>query len=177
MPENTSVSKSAEIRFKGLALEDIPIIVSAFADVGWHKPAKLFEHYLVEQNNGLRKVWLAFCGDEFAGYVTLKWISDYPAFKTEGIPEINDLNVLPKYRSRGIGAKLLELAETETQTKSKLIGIGVGLYADYGRAQIMYVKRGYVPDGRGITYYNQVVPPGKSVMLDDDLVLWFVKKV
>ena len=169
------MSKNADIRFKDLALEDIPMIVSAFAAMGWNKLAILFEHYCVEQNNGIRKVWVAFCDDEFVGYVTLKWISDYPPFKAEGIPEINDLNVLPKYRGRGIGAKLLDLAEIEAQTKSKMIGIGVGLYADYGRAQIMYVKRGYVPDGRGVTYYNQVLAPGESVTLDDDLVLWFVK--
>lgn len=176
MIENTSMSENGEIRVQDLVSDHIPVIVEAFARLGWNKPASVFEHYLAEQNKGIRKVWLAFKGDEFAGYVTLKWNSDYPPFKSESIPEINDLNVLPQFRARGIGANLLELAETEAQTRSKLIGIGVGLYADYGRAQIMYVKRGYVPDGRGVTYRNQAVSPGASVVIDDDLILWFERR-
>ena len=39
--------------------------------------------------------------DEFAGYVTLKWQSQYPSFKAQNIPEIMDLNVLPACRKIG----------------------------------------------------------------------------
>ena len=37
------------------------------------------------------------------------------------------------------------------------------MYADYGTAQRMYVKRGYIPDGRGIMYNNLPVVPGSLV--------------
>jgi hypothetical protein len=37
---------------------------------------------------------------------------------------------------------------------SESVGIGVGLYLDYGVAQTMYVKRGYIPDGKGICKNN-----------------------
>ena len=48
--------------------------------------------------------------------------------------------------------------------------------ANYGAAQIMYVKRGYVPDGRGLaTHHRPVRYYGESVFVDDDLVLYFTR--
>jgi GNAT superfamily N-acetyltransferase len=95
------------------------------------------------------------------------------------IPEIMDLNVLPLFRSKGIGSMLLDIAENEAFKNHASIGLGVGLYAGcdggYGAAQKIYVKRGYVPDGKGVTYNYSPVEPGASVILDDDLVLWFTK--
>jgi GNAT superfamily N-acetyltransferase len=161
--------------------DDIPIIVSAFNQIGWNKPASLFEGYLKEQELGARIVWVAHVQDEFAGYVTLKWQSQYPAFKAENIPEIMDLNVLPSFRKMGIGSLLLDRAEKEAVTRSDTIGIGVGLYVGedggYGPAQRLYVKRGYIPDGKGVTYNYEPTIPGNSYALDDDLVLWFTKRL
>ncbi len=81
----------------------------------------------------------------------------------------------------GIGSKLLDVAEKEALTKSQIVGIGVGLYAGtdggYGPAQKLYVKRGYIPDGKGVTYHYEPVTPGQSYPLDDDLVLWFTKNL
>ena len=57
------------------------------------------------------------------------------------------------------------------------MGIGVGLSRDYGAAQRLYIKRGYVPDGRGVTYNYLPVMAGSKVLVDDDLVLWFTKKL
>lgn len=57
------------------------------------------------------------------------------------------------------------------------IGVGVGLYADYGAAQWLYVTLGYRPDGNGITYAEKPVAPGAHVRLDDDLVLWLTKAI
>jgi hypothetical protein len=41
----------------------------------------------------------------------------------------------------------------------------------------LYVKRGYIPDGCGVTYRDRYVEEGKHVALDDDLVLHLVKDV
>jgi hypothetical protein len=41
----------------------------------------------------------------------------------------------------------------------------------------MYVKRGYVPDGRGITYDGRVVEPGEQVRVDDSLTLQLTKRL
>ncbi len=74
---------------------------------------------------------------------------------------------------------LLDIAESKAATRQDTVGIGVGLYAGedggYGSAQRLYVKRGYIPDGKGVTYNYHPTTPGKSYFLDDDLVLWFTK--
>lgn len=165
-----------QIEFRKLYEKDIPTIVAALAEIGWY-PASLYQRYLKEQENNDRCIWVAFKDNTFLGYITLKWQSDYPSFKTQNIPEINDFNVLPEFRRQGIGTHLLGLAEAEAQKRSPYVGLGVGLYADYGAAQKLYVKRGYVPDGLGVTYKYQSVVPGKEYPIDDDLILWFVKKL
>lgn len=162
-------------RFAPLTEKDIPIIVSAFSDIGWNKPYSVFQAYFEEQVRNERCVWVAWHNDIFLGYVTLKWQSAYKSFKLNHIPEINDLNVLPNYRRKGIGSKLLELAEHEAQKKGQTVGLGVGLDPDYGNAQKLYVQRGYCPDGLGITYKHEAVKWGDMVQVDDDLNLWFVK--
>lgn len=119
----------------------------------------------------------AFVDSELAGYVTLKWQSDYKNFATDNIPEISDLNVLPVFRNKGIGSALIAKCEKYAAERSNIVGIGVGLYPDYGSAQRLYIKRGYLPDGHGATYNYEYVTPGKKYPLDDDLVLWFTKKL
>lgn len=164
-----------------LSSDHIPLISEAFNQIGWNKPASIFEGYLKEQESGERLVWVAHVYDQFAGYITLKWQSLYPSFKAQNIPEISDLNVLPAYRKIGIGSLLLDTAEKAAATKSEVVGIGVGLYAGadggYGAAQRLYVKRGYIPDGKGVTYNYEPTVPGNNYPLDDDLVLWFTKKL
>jgi hypothetical protein len=58
-----------------------------------------------------------------------------------------------------------------------MVGLGVGLTADYGPAQQMYVKRGYIPDGRGLYSHDKPAQYGQFVPVDDDLVLYFTKKL
>ena len=169
------------IQIRPLIRKDIAVISEAFNQIGWNKPASLFEGYLKEVEQGARLVWMAHLHDQFAGYVTLNWQSQYESFAAARIPEIMDLNVLPPFRKVGVGSMLLDIAEKEAATKSEVVGIGVGLYAGadggYGSAQRLYVKRGYIPDGKGITYNYQPAIPGNSYPLDDDLVLWFTKKL
>lgn len=171
----------SQIQIRPLIREDIVVISEAFNKIGWNKPLSLFEGYLKEQEAGERLVWVAHVHDEFAGYVTLKWRSSYSSFQEQNIPEIMDLNVLLRYRKMGIASLLLDTAEKEAATKSPIIGIGVGLYAGadggYGPAQRLYIKRGYIPDDKGVTYNYQPTIPGNSYPLDDDLVLWFTKKL
>jgi GNAT superfamily N-acetyltransferase len=152
MADGTSTQESKMISIRPFKEEDIPTIISAFASNNWPKPSSTFEEYLEEQQAGKRIVWLAHSAEQFAGYVTLVLQSKYEPFRAQGIPEIMDLNVLPSFRNFGVGSKLLATAESEVTTKGDIIGLGVGLYADYGPAQRLYVARGYVPDGNGITY-------------------------
>lgn len=164
--------------FKLLEQKHINSIVKAFALIAWKgKDTKLYEGYLEEQKKGGRYVWVAFYVETFLGYVSLQLKSRYLSFANLGIPEIKDLNVLPRYRRHGIGSKLMELAENKAKDSSDRVGLGVGLYSDYGAAQKMYIARAYIPDGNGVTYNYQVIEPGASVQLDDDLNLWMIKKL
>lgn len=163
------------ISIRKLEKLDIPLIVECFAAHHWPKPISTFDKYLQEQQEGIRQMWLAFDEAQFAGYVTLTRESLYQPFRKNQIPEIMDLNVLPPFRNKGIGSLLIETAEREAFKENDTVGIGVGLYEGYGQAQKIYISRGYKPNGHGVTYNYQPIEPGKSVCLDDDLVLWFTK--
>ena len=164
-----------DISIKTMAKSDIPGIVAAFKGSEWRVVPSFFENFLAEQDAGKRVVLIAFLGKYFTGYVTIKWKPDYPPFLAGGIPEINDLRVLRAFRRRGIATALLDEAERRIFAPSPVAGIGVGLYADYGAAQRLYVLRGYVPDGRGAYHNNRPVSPGHNVFVDDELLLFFTK--
>jgi hypothetical protein len=57
----------------------------------------------------------------------------------------------------------MDSAETAIAERSRVAGIGVGLDASYGAAQRLYARRGYVPDGRGLTSKSAHVPHGATV--------------
>lgn len=174
-------SNPSSISTRQFGVSDIPIIVDAFQKADWPKPPSLFEQYLSDQKANERLIWLAFVQAHFAGYITLKWQSLYPSFRDQNIPEIMDLNVLPSYRKLGIGSHLLQTAEQEAAKQCDTVGIGIGLYAGedggYAAAQRLYVNRGYIPDGKGVTYNYKSTEPGENYPLDDDLILWFIKKL
>lgn len=117
--------------------EDVSEIPAAFAAIGWNKPASQYQRYLAEQESGERAVLVARVRGEFSGYLTIVWASAYEPFRTAGIPEIADLNVLPKWRRQGIATRLMDQAEALVAEHSSIIGIGVGMDADYGPAQRM----------------------------------------
>lgn len=164
------------IRF--LEESDIDEMVSAFKAIGWHKPRSIYEGYLSEQTKGTRLTLIAKKENRFCGYVTLKWNSDYPHFKAHRIPEIADLNVLPHYRKKGIGSKLIEKCEKLVVDHGYTqIGLGMGLTKDYGNAQRLYVKRGFILNGHGLFYKHHPVHFGTHVIVDDDLVLYLTKTI
>ncbi len=160
-----------------LEAQDITPIADAFRELGWNKPASQYQRYLEEQQRGERTVLVAFQQDTFSGYLTICWTSTYPPFRAEHIPEIVDFNVLPAVRRQGIGTLLLDEAEGRIAPHSRIAGIGVGLDADYGAAQRLYVKRGYVPDGRGLVYHDHAARFGEPIVVDDHLVLYFTKNM
>lgn len=156
--------------------EDDPEVISkSFKEQGWEKPIDLYARYIEEQRNGERVSLIVEVDDNFAGYANVIWNSYYPPFKEKGIPEINDFNVLIKYRRQGIGSKLMDKAEEIIKERSDIAGIGVGIFSDYGNAQILYANRGYVPDGKGIHNGQRYIEYGDTIVVDDDVVLYLTK--
>ena len=166
-----------EIMIRELREEDAQIISNSFKEQGWEKPVDLYLNYLEEQNRGERVSLIAEVDGAFAGYVNVIWKSYYPSFVERGIPEINDLNVLIKYRRQGIGSQLMDKAEEIMKGRSGIAGIGVGLTPDYGNAQILYVRRGYIPDGKGIHNGQHYIKSGESAVVNDDLVMYLTKQL
>jgi len=157
---------------------DIAQVVAAFAALGWGgKDLLQFDRYLAEQEAGTRVTRFAFVEGLFAGYLNVLWRSGYPPFAAADIPEINDFNVLPTFRRQGIGTALMEEAERVIAGRSPIAGVGVGMSEGYGTAQRLYVQRGYVPDGRGLMTHERPVVEGESVVVDDDLVLYYTKQL
>lgn len=157
---------------------DLDEIANAFKLIGWHKPKSIYVKYLQEQSDQVRSVVVAKMNNQFCGYVTLKWHSTYSNFIEKHIPEIVDLNVLPNYRNQGVGTQLIKKCEGLVKEKGvNTIGIGVGLIADYGNAQRLYFQLGYKPDGKGLHYQNRSIQYGENVIADDDLVIYFTKKL
>lgn len=154
---------------------DPAIIAEAFREQGWNKPAGQYEDYLAEQQKGDRVTLIAEADGFFAGYVNVLWKSYYPPFREQDIPEINDFNVLIKYRRMGIGSALMDKAEAVIHERSSVAGIGVGIFSSYGNAQILYVNRGYVPDGKGIFSGEEHVQYGESIVVNDDVALYLTK--
>jgi GNAT superfamily N-acetyltransferase len=167
--------KDNNFQIRLLNKTDIPPIAEAFSKLGWDKPESQYEQYLVEQENLERVILIATLEKVFIGYLTIVWESPYPHFWQEGIPEIVDFNVLPQYRKMGTGTRLMDAAEMRIGERSPMVGIGVGLTADYGAAQILYVSRGYIPDGRGLIKNGQSLEHGDIITIDDNLTLYFTK--
>jgi GNAT superfamily N-acetyltransferase len=128
---------------------DIDAIAETFAP--WNKKREQYERYFEENQRGERVTLVAVVGDRVVGYGKVLWESDYEPFRSDDIPEINDLNVIEEHQNQGIGRALIREAERIVAAAGRLVvGIGVGQTPDYAAAQGLYPRLGYAPDGRGI---------------------------
>lgn len=165
------------LKIREIRKADCQIISESFKKQGWDKPASQYEQYLKFQETGERDIIIAELNQEFAGYLTLKWKSDYKPFQMKRIPEIVDFNVLKKYQRLGIGSKLMDEAEERIKKISDIAGIGFGVYKDYGAAQILYINRGYKPDGNGMVKNSIPLKFGDSIIIDDSIVFYLTKNL
>lgn len=169
--------KNRTIHIRELGQDDFTDLETHFGSQSVFKnPISKWVTYLTQQNSGIRSVRVIEIDNQVIGIATLKYISDYPSFKIKKIPEINDLLIAQPFRKQGFGRALISTLEMIAKEKGyKIIGLGVGLYQDYGSAQRLYFKMGYIPDGFGITYQEHFVVPGNKYQVDDELILWLTK--
>jgi GNAT superfamily N-acetyltransferase len=165
-----------QIDLRTLRAEDLPRMAATPGGKAWKADDERWSRYLAEQSRQLREVLLADAGDAIVAYASLVRVSQNLSFRKAGVPEIQDLVVAEAYRNAGLGTRMIcTLEERARAAGHSRVGIGVGLYRDYGAAQRLYSKLGYVLDGSGISYKNAGVEPGSMVSVDDDLVIWMVK--
>ena len=143
------------------------------------KSAKIVDYFeigLERQALGKGYTLILRYEDQPAGYCLLNWEPKYGFYRKLGIPEIQDLNILPNFRRKGLATTLITHCEKLALDKGVTqMGISFGLDASYGAAQRLYVKLGYVPDGNGVTYDRAAVNAGDFRPVDDDLCLMMVK--
>lgn len=166
-----------DIFIRNMVDSDAAFITQEEIVQGWNATIDKYELRLKDQQEGRAVVLVAeYCGN-VAGYIAIYPDSIRGAFANQGYPEIVDFGVLEKYRRKGIGSRLMDVAERVAFEYNSVVYLGVGLHSGYGSAQRMYVKRGYVPDGTGIWYGEKVCEPYSPCCNDDELVLYFSKSV
>jgi GNAT superfamily N-acetyltransferase len=166
------------VRLRTLLTSDVEDLAGAFAAANWPgKTADLYTGYLADQAAGGRVVLVAEVDRRAAGYLCVVWLSGYAPFRDAHTPEIVDFNVLPARRRQGLGTALMGAAESLIASRATVAGIGVGLSAEYAPALLLYLKRGYLPDGHGIAYGGQTVPVGGTLRLDDLATLMLTKRL
>ena len=166
-----------KILIRDLELRDVQPFVDGENAQGWDSDCGKLERRLKDQAEGVSISLAAKYSGSPAGYINVYPGSKWGAFAGKGYPEIVDFAVLEKYRNKGIGGKLMDIAEKIAAQYADTVYLGVGLHSGYGSAQRMYVKRGYIPDGSGVWYRDCVCPPYDGCCNDDDLILYMSKKL
>ncbi|MCM1266403.1 MAG: GNAT family N-acetyltransferase [Bacteroidales bacterium] len=166
-----------DIKIRDMQPADAPIITAEEIAQGWDADIAKYEMRLKHQAEGKSVSIVAEYKGQAAGYINVYPNSEWVPFGGQGYTEIVDFGVLEKYRRKGIGSKLMDVAEEIAAGYADMVYLGVGLHSGYGSAQRMYVKRGYIPDGSGVWYQNKVCVPYAPCCNDDELNLYFVKKV
>lgn len=166
-----------QLIIRNMENEDAKAISDAEIEQGWNASEEKYLNRLADMRAGKSVSLTAEYGGKPVGYINVYPASKWGAFGGKGLPEIVDLGVLEKYRNRGIGTALMDTAEKISSEYADTVYLGAGLHSGYGNAQRMYVKRGYIPDGSGVWYRDKVCLPYGKCENDDDLVLYFSKKL
>ena len=171
--------QSNDIVIRDFVESDAQIITDEEIAQGWvNQKIDKYLNRLKDRNDGKCFSLAAEYQGNVAGYVNVYPNSQWGALGGRGYAEIIDFGVLEKYRKNGIGSKLMDVAEQIASKYADTVYLGVGLHRDYGSAQRMYVKRGYIPDGSGVWYGGKPCTPYDSIYtVDDDLLLWMSKKL
>lgn len=166
-----------EIVVRNMQPDDARILTEEEIAQGWDGDIEKYEMRLKHQAEGKSIAFVAEYRGNVAGYINVYPNSEWGAFANQGYSEIVDFGVLIRYRNKGIGNKLMDIAEKIASGYSEVVYLGVGLHSGYGSAQRMYVKRGYIPDGTGVWYRDKVCGQYADCCNDDDLVLYLSKRV
>ena len=161
-----------KIQIRDLQQKDARAITDEEIAQGWDADIEKYNMRLTHQAEGKSISLAAEYNGSIAGYINVYPASEWGAFANQGYAEIVDFGVLAKYRSRGIGSRLMDVAEQIAFTYSDV----VYLHSGYGSAQRMYVKRGYIPDGSGVWYKDKICEPYAGCFNDDELVLYLYKR-
>jgi len=163
------------MNFRIVEREGISEAIAESAQVFFSGDRAEAERHFQTHPHGDSTTLLAFLGEELVGILTIRWQSQYPPFRERNIPLIHYIEVKWERRGQGIGNALMAEAERFASARVDRLGICVGLFDAYGPAQRLYVKRGFVPDGRGACQGAEPLREGQIVAIDHELLIWLVK--
>ncbi len=166
-----------KLLIRSMEIEDAKILYDTYLSYGWHPAMETYENYYKEQEESKRKVFIAEYEGEVCGLCTLVMNPTEGPWSGMEYPEIVDLSVFFHIHNKGIGNKLLDVAEQEAAKVSDMVYLAVGVHSGYGAAQRIYVKRGYMPDGSGVWYQGKQLEQYAPCCNDDDLLLFMSKKL
>ena len=170
--------KDEELVIRSMEEADAQIFFEEFTAQGWHPRVEYYLRTIQEQVEGKCVALTAEYRGNPAGYVYLYRTAHEGPFKEKGYPIVVNFNVLKKYQRKGIGNRLMDVAEQIAKQYADTVCLGVGLCDSYGSAQRMYAKRGYIPDGSGVWYRGKPCVQYETVCtVDDDLLLFLSKKL
>jgi GNAT superfamily N-acetyltransferase len=109
---------------------------------------------------------IAWEGDRPVGHAHIAWDGTHL-----GLPEIQDVFVLPEQRRRGIASQLTHAAEEEARRRGwDRISLSVS-QADNPAAKQLYAKLGYVDAGADpVQVSGQIMLRGRPFQVDDTLI-------
>lgn len=170
--------QDADMVIRNMEEADAQVFYEEYTAQGWHPDVAYYHMRMKEQAEGKCVALTAEYQGQPAGALYVYLTVHGGPFKGKGYPEIIDFGVLKKYQRKGIGNRLLDVAEQIASQHADTVCLGVGLCGEYGTAQRMYVKRGYIPDGSGVWYQGKQCVQYETVCtVDDDLVLFLSKKL
>lgn len=167
---------SSNILVRIMSYDDITPICQADNDES-EENERYLKNQLANQDKQECSALLALYNGEIAGYVFLYYKCKWGGLANYSLPGIVDLIVFEKFRKNGIATALMDVAENIAKTYSDKIYLDVCLNSEYGPAQRFYIKRGYIPDGKGVYYEEQVCETNAICKNDDELTLCLIKQL
>lgn len=133
-----------------------------------HLPLSRLDQHAAEGSTYL----IAWQDDEPVGHARITWSGTHL-----GLPEIQDVFVLPEHRRRGIASRLTEAAEGEARRRgSNRLSLSVSQEQNPA-AKLLYEKLGYVDAGvEPVRVLGQIMLRGRPLDVDDTLV-YLVKEL
>ncbi|MGI5835443.1 MAG: GNAT family N-acetyltransferase [Chloroflexota bacterium] len=139
---------AVKIEIRPLAEDEIPILEQQLRSGPVIRHRQRYQ--LQEEGEGYCLV--AWHDGSPVGHGVINWSGapDEPmASQLLECPDIEDLFVLPEYRSRGIGSQLLAALE-DLARRFGYSKVGLGVATDNVRAWKLYLRQGYADSGFGV---------------------------
>ena len=165
---------SSNIEIRKMTYDDISLICKADNDEREENISYL-KNQLTNQEKQECSALIALYKGKVAGYVFLYYKCRWGGLANCNIPGVVDLIVFEEFRQKGIATKLMDVAENIAKNYSNNVYLDVCLNSEYGPAQRFYIKRGYIPDGKGVYYEEKVCETDAICKNDDELTLCLVK--